>query len=118
MQRRSFRLAVVLAGVLACSLVTSTSVAYYRAGRAPKQCCKSHCPRHMPARATAQCCRTQPGVTPATVAQVAPPDAVAPALCPLPAAPSTVLSGIAPPRLDERGPPGGTLLAQHTSLAL
>ena len=118
MQRRSIKLALVLAGVLSCSLVTGTSVAYYRASIGPKQCCNSHCRHRMPARTAAQCCRTHPGVTPATVAKVAAPDVAAPAFCAVVVPCRSLPVAVVPPRLDERGPPGGTLVAQHTSLAL
>ncbi len=108
----------MLASVLACSLVASTSFAFYRASMGPAQCCKSHCRHHMPKQAAEQCCRTHADLGSSAAGTITPHDAVAPALT-VAVAP-VIGSPLAIPASGgaRRGPPGGTLLAQHTSLAL
>ncbi len=118
MQHRPIKLAVALAVILTCSLVTSTTFAYYRASIGPKRCCTTHCRHAMPKRAAEQCCRAHPEAAPAAVSKIAPPDAATPVLVVATATTGATLSGIAPLRSAGRAPPGRTLLAQHTSLAL
>ena len=116
-QRRSTKIAVILAAVLTCSLVTSTTFAYYRASIGPKRCCATHCRHAMPKRVAEQCCRAHPDAAPAATAKITP-DVGTPALFIAAAAAGMPSSGIAPLRSDGRPPPGRTLLAQHTCLAL
>lgn len=120
-KRRTLRLVMMLlTSVLASSFVATTSFAFYRVSMGAKQCCKSHCRHHMPTRRAAeQCCRTHPDVAPAATAKVVPPDAVAPVLAIAVATPIVSIPAVAPNGAAERrGPPGGTLVSQHTSLAL
>lgn len=118
MRHRPIKLAVALAAILTCSLVTSTTFAYYRVSIGPKRCCTTHCRHAMPKRPAEQCCRAHPEAAPAAVSKIAPPDATAPVLFVATATAGATLSGIAPCRSEGRAPPGRTLLAQYTSLAL
>ena len=118
MKRRSSRLVITLATVLACALVGSTSFASYRVSMGSKQCCKSHCRHAMPKSAAEQCCRTHPAAGPAASTSMTSPDIAAPALAIVIPMRVAAPLGIAIRPLERRGPPAGTLLSQHTSLAL
>jgi hypothetical protein len=117
-KRRSSRLVITLATVLACAFVGSTSFASYRVSMGAKQCCKSHCRHAMPKSAAEQCCRTHPAAGPAASTSATSPDSVAPTVAIVTrigiGAPLVVPSRAA----EGLGPPGGTLFSQHTFLAL
>jgi hypothetical protein len=117
-QRRSTEIAVILAAVLTCSLMTSTTFAYYRASIGPKRCCATHCRHAMPKRVAEQCCRAHPEAAPAATAKIMPPDAAVPIFFVAVTHAPTAMPAVVPQRSDGRPPPGYTLLAQHTSLAL
>jgi hypothetical protein len=119
-RRRSLRLAALLGGVLACSLVASTSWALYLTSMGPEQCCKSHCGHPMPRQAAERCCRTHLTAAPAVVAKVAAPDHVAlpPPAVVMPAPVAATSVAVVTIGSDLRAPPGGSLLTQRTSLTL
>ena len=118
MQLRSTKIAVALTAFLACSLVTSTTFAYYRVSVGAKRCCTSHCRHAMPKRAAEHCCRTHPDAAPAATSTIASPDVAAPVLFVAGIAPVAGLPGIPPPRSESRPPPARSLLGQRTSLSL
>ena len=117
-KQRTLRFATVLAAILACTLVSSTSFALYRTSMGPKQCCASHCRHAMPQRAAERCCQLHATVAPGTVGNVAQPDAMPVALLPFVATPLAAAPTKATSATAFRGPPSDTLVTQHTSLTL
>jgi hypothetical protein len=118
-KRRSVRLTIVLVGALSCALVGGTSFAAHRATMTAKQCCKSHCRHKMPTeRAAKQCCRAHPAVPAAQDTVKAPPLFTAALLPPVVVDHARTVTAAPSSLLEHRGPPGRTLVAQHTSLAL
>jgi hypothetical protein len=117
-KRRSFRLVTVLVSLLACSLVASSSFAFYHVSMGTRQCCKAHCRHAMPTRAAEQCCRAHSGPGPAATENVTPPDTAAPVLALVTSARIAAPLVIVVRTPAHHDPPGGTLLSQHTSLAL
>jgi hypothetical protein len=114
------RASIVLVGLLASALVSTTSYAAFRTAMGPKTCCRSHCLHHqgMPVDAE-RCCKTHT-VTPATLTKHAvrcdPPllAVIAPTPTIVSELPLAFAHGPAP--VGERAPPARSLLAQHTSL--